>query len=80
IEVEAVEDAAPGARYPRCTGGRRAAPPEDCGGVPGYHGLLDALADPADPEHAELLDWMPPGWDPARFDRGAVDTRLSLLH
>ncbi|SDP06639.1 pRiA4b ORF-3-like protein [Nakamurella panacisegetis] len=42
IVVEAVEAAAVGPRYPRCTGGRRAAPPEDSGGAETYEDLLAA--------------------------------------
>ena len=35
---------------PGCVAGARACPPEDCGGPPGYDGLLRALAAPDEPE------------------------------
>src|SRR5207244_8878495 len=37
IRVEAMLPVEPGRCYPVCTGGRRSAPPEGCGGVVGLH-------------------------------------------
>lgn len=67
--------------YPRCTAGRRAAPPDDCGGVWGYADLVDILADPSHPEHSDRLDWLgltsAEDFDPARFDAAEVTRALT---
>jgi len=54
-------------RYPMATGGRRACPPEDCGGIPGYYHMLEVIKDPNHPEHDELLEWYG-GYEPEKFD------------
>ena len=58
--------------YPRCIGGKRACPPEDCGGVWGYKNLLEALEDPKHPQYEELLDWFGEDFDLEHFDCSEV--------
>ncbi|MGH9071299.1 MAG: plasmid pRiA4b ORF-3 family protein [Acidimicrobiales bacterium] len=77
LVVEKVLQAEPGVTYPTCTGGRRAGPPEDCGGVWGYEELLAAIAAPDHPEHDELLEWVGGEFDPADFSPAQVNARLS---
>jgi len=80
ISVEKVTPAERGAAYPRCTGGRRAGPPEDCAGIWGYENLLAALASPEDPQHVDMLEWLGletgDQLDPSSFDRDEVTERL----
>ncbi|MDQ7903477.1 plasmid pRiA4b ORF-3 family protein [Phytohabitans sp. ZYX-F-186] len=72
ILVEKVLDRDPTLTYPRCVGGRRAAPPDDCGGIWGYEELVEILGDPSHPDHEERLEWL--GWDDAaHFDPAAFD-------
>ena len=51
VTVEAIEDGQPGVKYPRYIDGARRAPPEDVGGIPGFEGFLEAIADPKHLEH-----------------------------
>jgi len=83
--VEAVLDSAPDA--PRCTGGRKACPPEDCGGLGGYEEIatwvrsgyddrsLPAVFDSA----ADAHDWLPVGWHPDDFDRDEINAAMGRL-
>jgi len=62
--------------YPVCTGGERACPPEDCGGVPGYYLYLLILKDPTHEQHQEMLDWRGTGFDAEAFDLQRVNKRI----
>jgi hypothetical protein len=77
IVLERVLTAAEAGAVPRCTGGKRACPPEDCGGVPGYWRLLEAIRDPSHPDAEELREWLGGGFDPEAFDPTAVNARLT---
>lgn len=56
VVVEAIEARQRGVTYPLCLAGRRACPPEDCGGPWGYSELLEVLRDPTHERHEELSD------------------------
>ena len=78
ITVEAVGSPDPKVSYPVCLGGRRACPPEDCGGVPGYLELLAVLADPHHERHQELLEWVGGEYDPEQFDIDQTNAALAV--
>ena len=54
--------------------------PEDVGGADGYHNFLTIMADPRDPEHADLKRWCRCHFDPAWFDLELInkDVRNAL--
>ncbi len=78
-QVEKIFDAAPDGVYPLCIKGKRACPPEDCGGPPGYDLFLEAIADPEHEEHNDLLEWVGGAFDPEAFDQNAVNQALRRL-
>ena len=75
ILIEKTAEAEADAPDAVCLGGKRARPPEDCGGPWGYLRLLEILADRKHPEHAEMREWAGK-IDPERFDRKAVNEDL----
>jgi hypothetical protein len=58
--------------YPRCIGGKRACPPEDVGGPPGYEEMLQILANPGHPERESYLEWVGGPFDHLVFDPSGV--------
>jgi hypothetical protein len=82
ILLEGVMSPAPGEVYPRCSDGKGACPPEDCGGAWGYMSLREVLANPNADEHDEMLEWLglssASEFDPAVFDLDAVNEALGV--
>jgi len=88
ITVEKASPRTASLTVPACIDGRRAGPPEDCGGVWGYEELLAILADPSHPEHEARVMWLgewgggtfdPDAFDPAEFAHNLETLRLSAL-
>ncbi len=76
ITVEKVLPATGDTPTPACIGGRRACPPEDCGGPWGYGELLAILADPTHPEHRARVEWLGRPFDPEAFDAAQFGDNL----
>jgi hypothetical protein len=80
IKVEKTLAPDPQITLPRCIAGANAAPPDDCGGVPGYYRFVEIMADPDDPEHADMVDWIGrESWEPAAFDLDEINERLAEM-
>jgi Plasmid pRiA4b ORF-3-like protein len=79
ITVEKVTAPAAGARYPTCTAGRRACPPEDVGGPWSYPDFCEAIKNPEHPEHEERLEWVGGSFDPDAFDLAATGAALTYF-
>jgi hypothetical protein len=78
LSVEKILAAESRAAYPLCTGGKLAGPPEDCGGIPGFYHMQEALADPNHESHQDMRDWIE-SFDPEAFSPEAVNKRLRKI-
>lgn len=67
-------------KYPFCVDGRRACPPEDCGGPEGYKKILVTYKNKRDANHHDIAEWLPKDFDPEFFDRDDVNLTLSRFY
>ena len=72
VVLEAMLPRESGIRYPICVDGRRACPPEDCGGIGGYADFLKIIGDPTHEEHESMVEWVGGSFDPEHFDASAI--------
>jgi len=79
ILAEKILQPDPETRSPVCIKGKRACPPEDCGGIWGYAEFLEAIGDPQHSEHQQLLEWVGGEFDPESFELEAVNWQLQHL-
>ena len=62
---------------PVCIKGKRACPPEDCGGIWGYEEFLKTISDPKHPEYEDMLEWLGGEFDPEEFDLEGINGDLA---
>ena len=67
LKLEKISPLSPHLKYPRCTGGKRRCPPEDCGGMREYKHMVKVLQDPQHWEYEDMLAIAGPGFDPEEF-------------
>ena len=78
LVVTGVRAGDPEVSYPRYVGGERNAPPEDCGGIPGFYDMLEALTDPDHPNHADASEWAD-DYDPGVIDELPIKYALARI-
>ena len=78
ILLEGMFLAEEGVDYPRCIGGARACPPEDCGGIHGYYRLMEER-DPEHELHERYLEWVGEEYDPEAFSAEKVNAILQRI-
>lgn len=78
IQVEMIKPASD-TPVPVCLKGKRACPPEDCGGVWGYMQLLNTLKNPKDADYESLIEWLGDGFNPEAFDLKETNEDVAQL-
>ena len=78
LTITDIRQGEPAVSYPRYVAGEWAAPPEDCGGIPGFYAMLAALADPDHPDHDEVAEWLDE-YDPKEIDELPLKAALGCI-
>jgi hypothetical protein len=78
LTVTGIRQGESGVAYPRYIGGEWNAPPEDCGGIPGFYETLDAIADPDHPNHHDAVEWFDE-YDPKTIDELPIKYALGRI-
>lgn len=76
ILVEKIAPKPAGVQIPICLTGKRACPPEDCGGVWGYQSLLETLDNENSSEYEEMREWVGDDFHPELFNIDDVNRQL----
>lgn len=76
VVVEKILPADPDEKLPYCVTGKRACPPEDCGGIWGYANLLAILDNPEHEQYEEMREWVGDEFDPAALNRREINRLL----
>ena len=63
----------------QCLAGKRACPPEDCGGIGGYYALLEASAHPRRAQSTQYLEWNGGAFDAETFSTEVVNRQLARV-
>ncbi len=63
-------------QVPKCLKGKRNCPPEDCGGIWGYHDFLQIISDPQHEEYEETMEWCGEEFDPEYFNIESINELL----
>lgn len=63
-------------QLPHCIKGKRACPPEDCGGIWGYMNLIGIMSDKSSTEYAERAEWLEENFGIDNFDPEFFDLEL----
>jgi hypothetical protein len=72
IKLEKILPRENSVKYPLCIDGKRACPPEDCGGTWGYENFLKITMNPRHERYEEMLEWIGGEFDPEHFDSREV--------
>ena len=78
LDVIEHREIAKGDKPPRCLGGERAGPPEDCGGPFGYIDMLEAADNPEHPDHGDICEWLG-DFDREKFDVKKANREISKI-
>ena len=62
-----------------CLDGKRACPPEDSGGIHGYHDMVKALCNPKHPEHDHYKEWLGKEFNPNKIDLDKINKQLKKI-
>lgn len=80
IILEEINFPEPDIKYPVCIDGHLSCPPEDCGGIEGYHNILEILKNPEHKFYENYKDWLDEDFDPEYFNLEEINKKLNLEH
>jgi len=76
IILEKIEKNEKNISIPTCLTGKNNCPPEDCGGIWGYSGMLEILKHPEHEEYEEYIEWLGEKFDPKYFNKAEINAML----